>query len=111
MDRLALPIDQLAAEIGCALPSPFPLFGLWANPGDRGRVVASMNAISKTAGSSPKCDTMDPAARIELYVPERAVARNETAFQQWVETVTAPLRYVCVGNGPKNRFCPTPPCT
>jgi hypothetical protein len=51
---------------------------------------------------------MDSAARIELYVPERAVARHETAFQQWVETVTAPLRYVCVGKGPKTRFCTTP---
>jgi hypothetical protein len=37
-----------------------------------------------------------PAARIELYVAERAVARHEATFQQWIETVTAPLRYVCV---------------
>jgi hypothetical protein len=48
------------------------------------------------------------AARIELYVPERAVACHETAFQQWVKTVTAPLRYVCVGEGPATRICTTP---
>jgi hypothetical protein len=51
---------------------------------------------------------MDSAARIELYVPERAVARSETAFQQWVETVTAPLRYVCVVKDAVTRFCTTP---
>jgi hypothetical protein len=51
---------------------------------------------------------MEPAARIELYVPERAVARHETAFQQWVETVTAPLRYVCVGEGAGTHFCTIP---
>lgn len=63
--------------------------------------------MSKTSGPSPKCDTMDSAARIELYVPERAVARRETAFQQWVETVTSPLRYVCVGHGLKTHWCKT----
>jgi hypothetical protein len=51
---------------------------------------------------------MEPAARIELYVAERAVARHETAFQEWVERVTAPLRYVCVGEEPAIQFCPTP---
>ena len=51
---------------------------------------------------------MESAARIELYVPERAVARHETDFQRWVETVTAPLRYVCTGDGPETRFCTTP---
>jgi hypothetical protein len=51
---------------------------------------------------------MDSAAKIELYVPERAVARHETAFQQWVETVTAPLRYVCVRERASTRFCTTP---
>ena len=51
---------------------------------------------------------MERAARIELYVAERAVVRHEAAFQGWVETVTAPLRHVCVGNSPDVRFCTTP---
>jgi hypothetical protein len=51
---------------------------------------------------------MQSTARIELYVPERAVARHEAAFQRWVETVTAPLRYVCVGDGANTDFCKTP---
>lgn len=51
---------------------------------------------------------MDPAARIELYVAERAVARHEAAFQGWVETVTAPLRYVCIRERASTRFCTTP---
>jgi hypothetical protein len=70
---------------------------------------AGTPVMSKTSDSPPKPDTvMDSAARIELYVPERAVARREAAFQQWVETVTAPLRYVCVGYGSKTRFTTTP---
>jgi hypothetical protein len=48
------------------------------------------------------------AARIELYVAERAVARHEAEFQRWVEKVTAPLRYVCIGDGPATQFCTTP---
>jgi hypothetical protein len=48
------------------------------------------------------------AARIELYVAERAVIRHEADFQRWVETVTAPLRYVCIGDGPATQFCTTP---
>jgi hypothetical protein len=48
---------------------------------------------------------MKPVARIELYVPERAVARHEAKFQQWVETVTAPLRYVCKENSCGTRWC------
>jgi hypothetical protein len=52
--------------------------------------------------------TMETAARIELYVAERAVARHEADFQRWVETVTAPLRYVCIGDGPDTQFCTTP---
>lgn len=50
----------------------------------------------------------DAAAKIDLYVAERAVARHEAAFQRWVETVAAPLRYVCVGDGANTRFCNTP---
>jgi hypothetical protein len=50
---------------------------------------------------------IDPAARIELYVAERAVARHESDFQKWVETVAAPLRYVCVVDGDKAKFCET----
>jgi hypothetical protein len=49
-----------------------------------------------------------PAAQIQLYVAERAVARLEVRFQQWVETVTAPLRYVCVGEGDNQMYCTTP---
>jgi hypothetical protein len=67
-----------------------------------------MNGTSKTSGSSAKCENMESAARIELYVAERAVARHEAAFQGWVETVTAPLRYVCVRERGATRFCTTP---
>jgi hypothetical protein len=52
--------------------------------------------------------TVDSAARIELCVAERAVARHEAAFQRWVETVTAPLRYICVGDSARTRLCDTP---
>src|SRR5438128_2049011 len=51
---------------------------------------------------------MDSAARIELCVAERAVARHEAVFQRWVETVTSPLRYVCVGYGAETQICTTP---
>jgi hypothetical protein len=51
---------------------------------------------------------MGSAARIELFVPERAVARHEAAFQGWVETVTAPLRYVCERERGDTRPCKTP---
>jgi hypothetical protein len=51
---------------------------------------------------------IESAARIELYVPERAVARHEVKFQQWVETVTAPLRYVSCGSGSGVQFCSVP---
>jgi hypothetical protein len=71
-------------------------------------LLSSLNRILTDFSSSPWSNTMESAARIELYVPDRAVARHESAFQGWVETVTAPLRYVCVGEGHKTRFCATP---